>query len=612
MLGPLRRRLSVTLGAACFLTVWLYVWLRLDPQLLYFSFSPAFPPFLLTSRFFQTFLAHPGGLAEYVSAFLSQLFFYAWVGALVITAAAGLLCLTTWSFIAKLSGRRARALCFLPPLFLLFAYDRYVHALGPAVALLTATAFACLYVGIPLRGRAQRLLVFVLFCGAVYYAAGVALLVYAALCGVFEVATGGRRLLGVSCFPVGAAIPYVVGALGFGLRLRDAYWGALVFRQDSVARTMVFAFYLCLPLMAGGVALFDRISKSSRAGGIPRSPGKASPIMRPRRAASIALPVAAAAIIWFSFNAGAARWLRIERSSRLGNWADVLHEAHPRAGGQYDFMTNRAVNRALYHQHRLLDELCSYPQELRGLLYSPRQMDETLQSPYAPMRLSDTFLDLGLVNESEHMAQEAFDHVGPRPWVLQRLALTEIAKGRGQVVRLFLHVLSGDMMYGKWAAECLAGGEHLPPPVQDEVQRLRSLMVHSDTAGWLPTDTLLVGLLERNNRNQMAFEYLMAYYLLTKQLDRVAENIGRLGDFGYSRIPRHCEEALLLHALRTGRTADLRGLTISEATVARYAAFSRLIRDCGNDRAAAFQAAAREYGDTYFFHYVFSPLEAAQ
>ncbi|KKK59540.1 hypothetical protein LCGC14_3033340, partial [marine sediment metagenome] len=58
----------------------------------------------------------------------------------------------------------------------------------------------------------------------------------------------------------------------------------------------------------------------------------------------------------------------------------------------------------------------------------------------------------------------------------------------------------------------------------------------------------------------MAFEYQMAIYLLTKQPAKVAENIGRLDDFGYPNIPRSYKEALLLHKLQTEKNMDLQSL----------------------------------------------------
>ena len=53
----------------------------------------------------------------------------------------------------------------------------------------------------------------------------------------------------------------------------------------------------------------------------------------------------------------------------------------------------------------------------------------------------------------------------------------------------------------------------------------RELMVSViPSASWI-LETMLERLLERNPRNRMAFEYLMAHYLLTRQIDKMVANL---------------------------------------------------------------------------------------
>jgi len=57
----------------------------------------------------------------------------------------------------------------------------------------------------------------------------------------------------------------------------------------------------------------------------------------------------------------------------------------------------------------------------------------------------------------------------------------------------------------------------------------------------------------------MAFEYLMALYLLSRQTDRLAANYGRIENFDYAEAPPLYQEALLLRATQTRRPLDLHG-----------------------------------------------------
>lgn len=70
-----------------FLLFYLYFWLVVDLRLLYEGGGVItnFPAFFTGWTFFRGFLSRPGGLVEYLSALLSQLFYYSWAGALVVT-----------------------------------------------------------------------------------------------------------------------------------------------------------------------------------------------------------------------------------------------------------------------------------------------------------------------------------------------------------------------------------------------------------------------------------------------------------------------------------------------------------------------------------------------
>mgnify|MGYP001064713664 CR=1 FL=1 len=74
-----------------------YVWFLIRPRLIYDAFGIylPYPEFVLDGACWRQALASPGGMVEYVAAFLSQWFFAASVGALIVTAAAGLICFGT-------------------------------------------------------------------------------------------------------------------------------------------------------------------------------------------------------------------------------------------------------------------------------------------------------------------------------------------------------------------------------------------------------------------------------------------------------------------------------------------------------------------------------------
>ena len=98
--------------------------------------------------------------------------------------------------------------------------------------------------------------------------------------------------------------------------------------------------------------------------------------------------------------------------------------------------------------------------------------------------------------------------------------------------------------------------------------------------GTEPVDQTLAALLEHNPRNKMAFEYLMACYLLTGRVDKIVENMDRLRDLGYQRIPTLYEEAILIYYGSREQQVDLAKFNISPETLQRYETFVQIQTPC--------------------------------
>ena len=110
-----------------FILFYLYLQLYVDLRLIYHGAGiiTNFPVFYKSWSFFLPFLSYPGGLVEYLSAFLSQLFYYSWTGALVITVQAWLISLCTDNLLKVTNSPRIRWFSFVLPILLLVLYTRY-------------------------------------------------------------------------------------------------------------------------------------------------------------------------------------------------------------------------------------------------------------------------------------------------------------------------------------------------------------------------------------------------------------------------------------------------------------------------------------------------------
>jgi hypothetical protein len=209
---------------------------------------------------------------------------------------------------------------------------------------------------------------------------------------------------------------------------------------------------------------------------------------------------------------------------------------------------------------------------------------------------------VGCVNEAEHTIYEALEVLGPRPYILRQLAMINIVKDRTEAARVFLRLLRRDLVYGHWAEGCL---ERLDSDARlesdPEVARMRRFLIRDDHIV-VPDFQLFELAYQQNPNNRMAFDYMMAYYLLTCQSEKVVEHVSALRDLGFDRIPTHYAEAALMHWQATGQQPDLDGWQIDRETAARFESLLHLMRDPERDARSAARAASGTYYEYFFIH----------
>jgi hypothetical protein len=368
--------------------------------------------------------------------------------------------------------------------------------------------------------------------------------------------------------------------------------------------------YLYCPAAGVLIALRNRFF-SGRVPSAEKPAGRSSvqattPGLWPRIQRSLESPfLALLAVIplYYSLDAHARTVGKFDYYSQHGMWQQILREAERVPVEQYGLPGFKPlicdINRSLYQTDQLSENMFRYVQDPDGLVPIVSRSGICLALTTA----GDLWLDLGYLEESEHAAHELLQLSTGRPATLQRLALINIVKGETGAARVFLGALSKDLVYGDAGRRDLERLQSDPGFAADpEVQRLRSLRIKEDGVERHSIEDMLQELLKANRRNRMAFEYLMAYYLLACRPDKVAQNISRLDDFEYRGIPRHYEEAILIYTAATGKPVDLHGRTIRPETMQRFADFRRIVTRHGDDVASAMIETAEDHRDTYFWY----------
>ncbi len=611
-----------------FTLLYLYLWLVVEPHLIFHGSDRItnFPSFYRTWSFFTSHLSRPGGLVEYLSAFLSQLFYFSWLGALVITTQAWAFRLLAGCLLKSTGFQKWHVLAYAPALLLMVTYGRYTYFFPTTMALLCALAPACVYVC--LAAKRTPVIGVTSFLGlslACYYAAGAAVLVFALMCTILELSLSGRRRLAVLYALAAGGWPYVFGVKVFGADVGNAYgdllpvsWKLLHFAARRRGVEIVCVLYLLVPALTavGGIksALW---TTEQRAGKVKESrkpkdaridrwrtiPSRCveSPICRwPARI--IALVAVGAAVACGSFDRAQKTHFAVDYCAYHKMWPEVLRESRQ---GCDDPSVMHAVNRALYHTGRLGSDMFAWPQNPTYLLLAGPEHRWAYWQNFA------AHLELGFLNFAENALMECLAGLGDRPMLLQQLALINMVKGNPGTARIYLHKLSATLFHGNWARRYLHLLEEDPDLVTDRnVQALRSIAMEEDyPALALSAEGMLSRLLEKNGKNRMAFEYLMAWYLSNRQLTRFIKRLEELSDLGYETLPRHYEEAIMVYTATARTTIQLRGYEPREEVQKEMKHFLEVLQSHGGDRQTARADLAKQHGNTYAFYNVYGPRE---
>ena len=609
------RDLHFSTRAIVFLALFFfYIWMRIDPRLIYHVQEPVF---FRGWAFFRDFLAYPGGLTEYLSAFLSQSFYVSWFGALTIIAVAWLVCVCTRAFTEAVGGVRCGFLPFVPAILLTVLHNRYRYALGYDLGLLFALLFLVAYVRTPLDRSAARGLVFLGLSVPLYWTVAGPYSLYAVLCGIFELLTGRRFILGLACLLSALVLPYLAAAWAFPGHLSEAYLRLLPFTGDyfigdSLPLLAAIGLYLFFPLVGlalGWRSLATREVPVSRDRSLPLSGGDALKWT----GQTLALLVLAAVPIHSSLDGNYRTLLKVDYHARHQEWEQVIREARDLMA--YNVLAVYNIQRALCHLSRLSGEMFAYPHLPNEPIFQP-----SAEAPSDLMAVCDLLLEMGHVNKAEHMANEALEIYGDRPTILQRLVLINVLKERIPAARVYLGLLDKTLLHRDWAQGYRRALDADPLLSNDgEVAKIRSLMIEDDYPGYFTPEVLLLQLLDHNKQNMLAFDFLMAHYLQTGRLDGIAANIGRLNDFPdlfpLPDIPHYYEEALLLYMMQgrqqLGKTPrlPLHGRRISAQTTRRFGDFSRVLAAYKKNEGQAHQVLATDHRSTYWFYYLFRNSE---
>jgi hypothetical protein len=589
----------------------LYIWLKVDLRFIYHSGGVVtnFPAFYCDWTFFREHLSYPGGPVKYITAFLAQLWYIGWAGALIATLMAWLVFVCTDMIIKALKAPWLRFVSFIGPILLLAIYTRYTYHFDTAVSLLLGLVFVVLYLETTRKQERFSPVVFLILTLILYYSGGKSYSLFAVICGLYEWFFNRRGKAGLLYLLLAVAVPYVVEGLILGIGAHDTFVRhlPLPFSLEIQMLTAAYVLYFLVPMTVLGLG-FCRIigaqisiNKKIRIG----TSKPVSVILSEVIKTAVLFLIAALSTI-LAYDSKTAVMLKADYYACHGKWPEVIRIAR---GYPTSIPTLHLVNRALYYTRRLGYDIFTFPQNSSTLFLDPKALVEgdiyhSVRKP--SWQKFGTYLGLGCMNHAQYELYSILEVFGEHPVLLKNLAMINMVKGDYNAARVYLGALSKTLFHANWADTYLKKLRSDPALETDQqVQQLRSIMLAQNYGfSKYKTDRMLLDLLETNSQNRMAFEYLMAYYLLGKKCDKIVENLHRLKDHQYFEIPGLYQEAVLLYEYTTKTKVDLHGYQISQATYQRFKDFLEARKVYKGNKDLAFKELSKKYSDSFFLYYL--------
>ena len=556
------------------------------------------PVFLTGLNFLKERIQVPGGWMDWFSALAGQFLISNWAGALIITAIVWLIAWLTRQWLSLITdGNLIHTFHLIPAAFLLIMQTQYDDPISVTLNLCMALAVLVAWTKWKPKSAWIRMGVFFIVSFILYWISGGALLLFAFCHALSEIVLERRIWTGLFEGIFAACLPYAASLGVFLVGLKNAYLHGLAMSDPGRPLWAVCGLYAFF-ILSVMVVWFSRLQwiQGLTTKRIFSFHGLGWII----GTAAILIPVVLVARS--TLDRQERILLQMNRDANLGMWSRILNSA-----GLYpaqDPLVLFQINRALYHNSELLDRMFAYPQtgQISDLL-----LDNDLCF-LNPQEASDIFFELGLVGESQHWAHEAFTLKGPTPYLLKRLSLIYLLKGEKASANVFLRTLKKTLFDRRWAEKYAAhANDSLQTGSGDPLRAMRSFMPSTDYISLgHPSSRELEILCTQNPNNRMAFEYLLAAYLLNGRIGKITENLPRFRQYYPLQIPRHLQEALLIHAALM-KNFDLNRLkeNVGVSTLTRFTGFQKILARHKNDRFEAEPDLRQSFGDTYWYYLLF-------
>ncbi len=544
--------------------------------------------FLFSDQYFHNFLIKPGGIIEFLGKFITQFYKNELIGSILLaTFFTTLLCSFTRLFrSSNLSSSLNQLLSLIPTCLLLLMQTHYYHFMDVNLGFLSVILIFLLSVYLSKRNVDFIVLILLpLF----YYLTGAFAWIFAGTYIVYSILQffGDKKfkyLYSILLFPISALIVFISEKLIFLQPYNLLISFPLPTINDSKYLILLYTF-------SGYIVLLPLIWK------LKFTNKTVKPVFI--QIASVFVMLFAGYALYVNYNIQTSRVLKNEKYVFEQKWNEVIRFNEKNSSenliGQYFY------NVALSETDQLCDKLFYGRQDFKtGSLILPWGNDHMSIGSYF-------YYAIGLINEAQRWAYEDMVVNGQRPENLKMLVKTNLVDGNYRIARKYIDILKKTTYYKDWAISYEKMVEDTTLIINNpELKEKRQSMPQGDFFIHVTSAQNNIPLLiESNPSNKKAFEYLIAWQMLSKNVEEVVNQIKTLKALGYTRIPRHMEEAAMIYYNGKGIIPDLGGLTISEETLSRFNQYVTAFKSNRQNMALAKERLGAQFGNTFMFYYHF-------
>ena len=510
-------------------------------------FQEQYQMFLFDIGYFLERIVLPGGLADYISEFLVQFYYMPVLGGTIIALLLMSIQAISWGLM-KQYGMKAvfpgYLLSFVPSIVLWCAMGDQNLLLSFVVALSGALLMGWIH------NRFHNRLVKVVFelvsTALVYWFLGPVVFLYAAL------------MIGDTLMK-GKQNGHILSSLGYSacLLILTVAWILLTTQSLQYPLYRIFSglnYYRYpgtvspLPL---GVMIWTVVVVFF--GMVPDEHAWIKKLQQSKVVMALAYVLVIVAS-WFgikaSFDAMTYDLIDYDFLVRTEQWDKIIEKAEKKQATTP--LSVSCVNLALSQKGQLADRLFEFYQNGGEGLFPTFTRDMI-----SPVSTAEIFFRLGMVNDAERYmfeAQEAIPNYRKSARLTRRIIECEIINGNYQVAAKLLRRLQKTLFYSNWANQTIAllGNEKAinQHPIYGKLRKYREKkqdFLFSDRE----MDQMLGLLFLNDNHNKMAYEYLVCYELLQRDMEKFMQYypLGRFVD--YNHIPRSFQEILIGNWMKT-------------------------------------------------------------